>query len=150
MSVTFSCPAAPTRQVPCEWCARYAVESPEYLVDGKCDKYCTGMQTEYTSPLVNLSGYNAAHIQRLLGLPRDEYGSLPVSEVPDVLRRILRVLNVDQDRAGLVEDSGEERGALGARMVSFGNTDEDTTRRLTSMRTLLIYAVEHGFDVAWE
>jgi len=143
------CPDAGSHEVPCEFCARYRVESPEYLVDGKCDRYCTGFQTEYHSPLVSLSGYNTAVILGMLGLPVEEYGSIPVAEVPEVLRRVIRALNVERVRAPAIEEPFEERGALGCRAVGFGNTDEDTVRRLTSMQTLLVFAAKNGFEVVW-
>lgn len=149
MSSTFMCPEAGSREVPCEFCARYKAEMPEYLVDGKCDRYCTGTQTEYLGPQVNLSGYNTSSILRMLDLPDEEYGSIPATEVPEVLRRVIRALNVTSKRAHTVEEAFEERGALGARMVSFGNTDEDTVRRLTSMQNLLVYAADNGFEVVW-
>lgn len=143
------CPEAGSREVPCEFCARYRAESPEYLVDGKCDPYCTGFQTEYNGPQVNLSGYNTVLVLRMLDLPSEEYGSIPAAEVPKVLRRVIRALNVSRAREHTVEEAFEERGALGARMVSFGNTDEDTVRRLTSMQTLLVYAADNGYEVVW-
>lgn len=149
MSSTFMCPEAGSREVPCEFCARYAAESPEYLVDGKCDAYCTGVQTEYNGPQVNLSGYNTVIVLRMLGLPDEEYGSIPAAEVPDALRRVLRALNVDRVRAPAIEEPSEERGALGCRAVGFGNTDEDTVRRLTALQTLFVYAADNGFEVVW-
>jgi hypothetical protein len=147
------CPEAGSREVPCEFCARYAAESPEYLVDVngtlRCDPYCTGFQTEYNGPQVNLSGYNTAQVLRMLDIPAEEYGSIPAAEVPEVLRRVIRALNVTRVREHTIEEAFEERGALGCRAVGFGNTDEDTVRRLTSLQTLLVYAADHGFEVVW-
>lgn len=164
MSVTFSCPQAPskTERVPCD--------SPSYGLTCTAEERCgyceDGMMWSRTceAPEVNFANGNAAGILNLLGMSWEPFGDIPANDVPVVLRRILRVLNVESDRAHLVsestdgfafeepilvEDDGVTRITRGCRVIRCGNTDEQTTRRLLGLQDLLVYAADRGFSVSW-
>ena len=52
--------------------------------------------------------------------------------------------------AVVVDDNGMQRiERRGPRVVSFGNTDEQTMRRLGNLTELAQYASEHGFEISW-
>ena len=164
MSVTFVCPDAPRKEVPCEWCERYRAESPELLVDGKCDRYCRGVEQVSDAPEINLSNASAGDILDLLelGNPAEPWGELAVEDIPVILQRIMRILarsesrkhllaegSVSQEpRMGINED-GLPAIELGPKVIYGGVADEQIVRRVTSIRTLLVWAAEHNHKVSW-
>lgn len=163
--MTFCCWEAPRKVVPCGYCEYYRSTSPDDLVDGKCDRYCPGTEEVSEAPELNLSNVSAYSILRLLGLPPEDGGTIQAHEVPDVLRRVIRALNVDADRAGLVREGFDERAhapriehdkttglptiSTGCRSVSFGTTDEQTVRWLTVLQEILTYAADRELPVGW-
>jgi len=161
MSINFSAAGAPSRQVPCDFC-KWAVEDGTDR-DGRCDATCPGTMTEYDSPIINMSGDNAWDLMPLMGLTPAEYGSVEAAEVPNLLRRIIGLLNRESARQPLLREAGEEQGVRVtvndetglstiepmARLISLGNTDVQTVRRLENMRDLCVYAVDHGLPIAW-
>lgn len=155
MSVTFGCREAPKEKLPCRWCGEGGewLDRPEDLTpEGRCDRWCKGFVMESTAPEVNWSSSNAGPIIRLLGLPSDEegpWGELKVEEIPGVLQRIMVVLAKSREREHMIEEPSETRGARGARVIEFGNTDVSTVNRLRALRTLLSWAHERGFGVNW-
>lgn len=165
MSMTFCCWEAPRKVVPCWYCEHYKSTSPDLLVDGKCDRFCPGTEEVSEAPELNLSNDSALGILGLLGLPRQDGGTVEAQEVPDVLRKVIRALNVEADRQGLVREGYDERAhearierdaetglptiSTGCRVVSFGTTDEQTVRQLTVLRELLVYAADRGLPVGW-
>lgn len=98
MSTTFTCPEAPStsRRAPCT--------SPELGLTCTADERCgycdEGWEEQYMTeaPECNFSEDNARALLALLGIQWDAHGQIPAHEVPVVLRRILRVTNVDGDR----------------------------------------------------
>ena len=146
MSVTFTCEDAPTAQVPCPYCAS---TPSDRLVNGRCDKLCRGTMRQSEAPEVNFSNGNAFGLLGVIELPVREYGKVAADDVPAVLRRVLRALNVDARRTPLDEAPRDERGEGGCRIVSFGTSDADTIRRLTALQALLVYAADHHFSVSW-
>ena len=153
MSVTFWCPDAPRRQIPCKSC----------LAAGeRCDPYCLGFTVESEAPEVNFANGNAAAILELLG-----YCSAPGGEVPDTAvfrRRIVRARNIDRSHlehegyelpgghgvAVVRDEDGIDRiQPMGCRVVSFGNTDEQTLRRLEALDRLAAFAQEHKLEIVW-
>jgi hypothetical protein len=166
MSVTFQCLDAPRQQVPCPFCDEPWADYPEGNgKGGRCDAYCTGSTDESRAPEVNLSSVNAQDILGLLGWNTREDvwgGSCSGGEMR---QRIFKARNAD--RKDLVKDGYElgpghagtavvkdEDGMTrierrGPRVISFGNTDEQTLRRLASLEALAVYAQEHGFEISW-
>lgn len=148
------------------------VEDPEALSEEdwsrvQCDPWCRGTETVWPEGCeANFANTNAAGILRLLDLPCEDglCGSIEADEIPAVLQRILVVMNRRGARAPLDRDAadfraparvvtdpetGLDRIATGPRVVSFGNTDADTMRRLDDLRTLFVKAREHGSSVTW-
>jgi hypothetical protein len=99
MSVTFFVPAAPTREIPCEYCisarkdAEMSGEHYGYVhPDGSitCEGYCTGRVRESDAGEVNVANANARVYLRILGLdPDDLHGTIEANALPALLRRIL-------------------------------------------------------------
>jgi len=168
MSVTFWCPNAPSKRerVPCDSQENYGLTcTPEdrcgYCDDGWLDERTTDC------PEVNWSNQNAGDVLRLLGLynPEGLWGEMAVAEIPAVLQRILLVSNKASSRQHLVRETTDTQNVrtriavgddglptittTGPRVIDFGNTDDQTLRRLGQLRTLLVWAEEHGFDVSW-
>jgi hypothetical protein len=166
MSVTFQCFDAPRKQVPCRFCDEPWADFPEGNgKGGKCDAYCTGFEEVSEAPEVNLSSVNAEGILHLLGWTEREDiwgGSCSGGEMR---QRIFRARNVGREH--LVEEPFDLPGGhagvetevvgnnvvrvqrMGCRVISGGNTDEQTLRRLASLEALAVYAQEHGFEISW-
>lgn len=165
MSITFTCPEAPRHEVECPFCVeareRGWVESHE-----NCDPYCSGTSRESEAPEVNFANGNAMDLCRLLNLSTECWGEVSAEELPALQRRLIQALNVDSHRSHLVIDGYElEPGHAGTaivhedglarierrgpRVVSFGNTDDQTIRRLSALQTLVTFATENNFPITW-
>jgi len=163
MSVTFICSEAPRETIPCWMCAD--VREWEKDPNARHSPRCDGTMDESTAPEVNFSNGNAANVLRLLGLynPEGPWGALTVEEIPAVLQRCMVVLSRGSERTHLIESAHEEGGQrrmvvnddgmpeirTGCRVIHCGNTDEQTTRRITAVQTLLAWAHERGFGISW-
>jgi len=132
----------------------------------RCDPWCSGEVRAWPEDCeVNFANGNARGVLGLLGLPTDDLlGSVEADEIPAILQRILVASNRRDARAHLDTDPEDSRGATrvetdpetglprittGPRVIGFGNTDEDTLRRLSALRTLFVKAREHGSGVSW-
>ena len=170
MSVTFTCMDAPRDKVPCdicrmerESCEQFGEEIPWNGKGGCCTPWCDGTHMQTQSPEPNFGNGNARNVLRLLGLDTDElYGSC---DAATMLRAIMKARNSDRSSAVeapfelepghagtavVVDDNGMQRiERRGPRVVSFGNTDEQTMRRLGNLTELAQYASEHGFEISW-
>jgi len=164
MSVTFWCPDAPRKQVPCRFCIEWRekgwVEPHE-----NCDQFCNGTTEESEAPEINLSNGDVGAILRLLGwTDQDDY--LGGECDPATLRqRVFRASNGDvgaataepyelePGHAGVAvvkdEDGIDRIERRGPRVISFGYTDEQVRDRLERLDTLARWAQEHGHQVAW-
>lgn len=166
MSVTFQCPDAPRRQVPCQFCQEAWADFPEGNgLGGKCDRFCTGTTEESSAPEVNFANGNAIGILALLGWTDSEDYLGGSCDAVTMRRRIMRARNTD--RSDLVVEPSETPGGhagtqviegedglptiqrMGASTISFGNTDEQTLRRLASLEALAIWAQENGLEISW-
>lgn len=137
MSVTFWCPDAPRKRVPCPYCR----------AEGKrCDAYCNGYDEVSEAPEVNLSNSHAARQLVMLGRDLDLIGVIPASELPAVIRTAIRALATNAAEAH-VEPPLIETGGEGAR-IFYGGMDPD---RLTSaqqrLMQLFAWAADHGYPV---
>lgn len=162
MSVTFRCPDAPRKQVPCQFCEP-ARERGYATPEGRCDEICTGFEMESEAPEANFANANAAGLLALLGFDsHDLYGEC---DAATMRQRILRARN--GDRSALVSEAKTIPGGYGGtrvvegedglptiqRMgptVHFGgNTDERTLERLASLEALALWAQEHNMQIHW-
>jgi hypothetical protein len=163
MSVTFCCMDAPRKQVPCQFCDEPWADFPEGNgKGGKCDAYCTGFTSESVAPEVNFANGNAIALLRLLGwTDEDDYLS-GSCDGATMRQRILKARNGNRDSAvreayeqkpkhTIVKD---ERGLLriersGPRIISFGNTDEQTLQRLAWLEALAVWAQDNEHEISW-
>ena len=148
------------------------IADPSTLTDDEwarvtCDPWCRGEHEESVAPEVNLANVSARGVLALLGLDaHDLCGRLAPEEIPAVMQRLLIVTHRADERAHLERDAFDGRAfdtprvvtdpdtgldtiSRGCRVIDCGNTDEQTMRRLNSMRALLAYAQEHGCEVTW-
>jgi hypothetical protein len=160
MSVTFWCPEAPTKTIACEWCVRYAAEEPKMLhSNGRCDPTCPGVEEVSEAPECNFGNSTALAVTNLLGL--DQWGGLELDEMPAVMQRIMVATNSDSARNHLVTEGSDTQETrmtevdgmptikTGPRVITFGNTDESTQRRLQGIQKLLTWAMKNGHPVTW-
>ena len=163
MSVTFWCPEAPRKQVPCRFCTEEWAEFPEGNgKGGKCDRFCTGFEEASEAPEANFGNTTTVGLLGLLGFDSSNlFGSC---DGATLRQRLFRARN--SSRSHLVENAYDHAGGdagvrvshegnvarverMGARVVSFGNTDEETLRRLTYLEALAVYAQDNGFEISW-
>lgn len=160
MSVTLTITNGPEITKPCLSCedARfYGEATPE----GRCCASCSGTEVHPVHQ-VNFSNHNAKAVLGLLGFKGDAriMGSLSCKEIPALRRKVVEAMNGDLSDlteepyripggwAGTrIEQGGIQR--MGAEVVFFGNTDEDTLRRLTLIDGLLSAAQKLGLGVSW-
>jgi len=118
------------------------------------------------SPQVNIANINASVVLDLLGLdPVDLYDRVEHANLADLRRRTIRALNGDRSsavvdgfelppgHAGVVvvhnQDGAVRIERRGCRLVVGGCTEEQVVRRLRDLLALVVWAQEHGCDVAW-
>jgi len=169
MGVQVSVKGAPTEVRVCEWCAdlrtrRHDVPAVDGAwlrsVDGDlskvtesqwlratCDPWCSSMRTVTLAPEVGWANANARQVLAALGLEMD--GEISHEDIPDMLQKILRVLNIDQIVGRMVRAPSEELGALGCKVIDFGSDTDSFRTRLNDFRNLLIHAHFRGLSVTW-
>ena len=150
MSVTFSCPDAPTTSHPCEWCedtrrwhaeglcshmwphldgatirdeARIAAFTPAEMARLTCSPHCNGNQETSLAPEANFANASARGVLALMGQDSDDlWGGLEPVEIPAVMQRLMVAVNRDDTRSHLVREGMDGRAFDKARMI----TDPDT------------------------
>lgn len=145
MSVTFSCPNAPMTDV------SEACNTLDCVFGNRCP-YCDDGVVKYrtsSAPSCNFANGNAAAILKLVGLKVDSWGDIDVSVVPMVRTTILGLLNSERSRRHLVREPQTSQAPGHAKLIDFGNGDDQTMRRLMDLDALLAYAEEHGYTVSW-
>src|SRR3989338_4558037 len=113
MSMTFWCPDASCKSVPCEFCADWLARG--WIAEGeRCDKFCTGSTEVSEAPEVNMSNTSAAGVLFLLGFQGDECecGSCDGA----TMRRLLLARNRDRS-AFVAEPVLIPGGQAGTRVV---------------------------------
>jgi hypothetical protein len=158
MSVTFFVPAAPTREIPCEYCisarkdAEMSGEHYGYVhPDGSitCEGYCTGRVRESDAGEVNVANANARVYLRILGLdPDDLHGTIEANALPALLQRILVFRARGEAERHAIESFAELNGP-GPKIYNFGLTEDQIDRVLSRLQELFAYAVDAGFDVSY-
>ena len=166
MSVTFSCPGAPTVTVPCQWCV-VAQDRNEATPEGRCDKWCEGFTRESVAPTCNFANASIRALAPLLGIDaHDLCGDIEHIHLGSFRQRILLAKNSATTRQPLVQAGYEIEGGhagmavvnvngiptfqkMGAHVVNFGNTDDQTIGRLNALDRLASWAQDNGFGLSW-
>ncbi|MBR8030062.1 hypothetical protein KDX27_34800 [Burkholderia cenocepacia] len=146
MSITFWAPDAPTRTV---------IHRPEGY-----EEY-----TEEVSvlPEIKLVDSNAFAMLEAFGLAPDQCGSWSASELPEMLRRAVKVANLQSLRELATSETLDTQGAMrvldrsggvvsigrGPRMVSLGRTDDYIRRVALRFVDLFQQAQAGGYQVSW-
>lgn len=167
MCVTFRCPGAPSKQIPCQFCDESWAEFPEGNgKGGKCDRLCTGFETQSDAPEADFAEGNAVAILRLLGFDTSDVSCLyGECDAGTMRQRIMRARSTD--RSALVREVHTEAGGYaGTKVVEgedglptiqrmgptthfSGNTDERTLERLASLEALALWAQAHNMQIHW-
>lgn len=131
--------------------------------------YCDGKKkiTDWVtdSPHLNVANANAhSIITDLLGLEFDYAGVIKSKDLPEVRRRIIKVLNSDKERSKMHKPDTEHKpemgvkgkkdnvvsiGRTGPRIHEFGRTDEQVLRYAKKMLEIVEYAMKHNLMVSW-
>ena len=100
---------------------------------------------ESEAPSINMANANWRDITELLGLGREEGGSIAPSDAPTILRRALNAVNVSGHAARFARDEVVEQG----RLFTMATSPESVRRRLMGVIEVLKYATEHNQEVVW-
>ena len=164
MSTTFTCPEAPYKTQPCQFCQDWRERG--WIEEGEhCDEHCDGTEEVPTAPNVEVGYGIVPGLLRVLGWS-DPDTYLGGSCSPGELRqRILRARNRDLSvlvedpyelapgHAGMaigVNDQGVTRLERRGPRVIFQGVDEDRIHRyLDGLEALAIWAQERGFQISW-
>jgi hypothetical protein len=138
MSITFTCPEAPVRKVPC----KHVEDCKETGVP--CRPDCDGTTEESEAPECNFANDNALDIMRLVDLPIDYFGEIKVKDIPKLQRALLVTINQPSKRKHLIREPYASN-----HYIDCGNTDEWTLVRLHALRALATYAQEHHLRIVW-
>ena len=169
MSITFTCFAAPRTTVPCEFCAKekvWADEAGETVFTndkgGHCSPWCDGTEEVSEAPEANFANGNARSLLNLLGFDSEDLcGS---ADGATLRQRIFKARNAD--RSSLVEAPYHQKGGhagvevthegnvarvqrMGAAVAYFGNTDEQTLRRLANLESIAVWAQDRNLEISW-
>lgn len=99
-----------------------------------------------TAQAINLANSNACALLALAGLPATSFGELDPTELPAVIRRLLRAANSRRSQMGAVtEDVSSESG----RWVESGRSQAYVEQRVMDLLTLCREAQVHGCRVVW-
>lgn len=158
MSVTFFVPAAPTREIPCEYCIsarkdaemngdHYGYVHPDGTIT--CEGYCNGFVRESEAGEVNVANANARVYLHILGLDSDDLaGTIEANALPALLQKILVFRARGEAERHAIEPSAELNGP-GPKIYNFGLSEAQIDRVLSSFQELFAYAVDAGFDVSY-
>lgn len=131
--------------------------------DLPCER-CEGLgkhdEIDYNFPNLNVANSNAFHIADMLGLEPDYTGWIPLEEIPNVLRRLIRLKNgeVADWTKSLSDERGETKvdytGAVpriqgGARMIGGEITFAQVERYIDRLMDICKWAQDHGCGVSW-
>lgn len=146
MSITFWAPDAPTRTV---------IHRP--------DGYEEYTEEVSVLPEIKLVDSNAFAMLEAFGLAPDQCGSWSASELPEMLRRAVKVANLQSLRELATSETLYTQGAMraldrsggvvsigrGPRMVSLGRTDDYIRRVALRFVDLFQQAQAGGYQVSW-
>lgn len=94
---------------------------------------------------MNVANGSAASLLEMVGLdPTQPCGQLTVAEIPEVMRRAIRVLNSARDRKAFHRESYQE-----GNLFSCGIDDDRVQRWLRGFIQVLRDAQDHNQDVVW-
>ena len=135
---------------PCRWCKG----------SGKTKEFVT------TAPEMNVANRNASVILDLLGLPNEDSGTIYHEDLPELRRKIIRLINSDAAEKSAIApttDRGELRrqkvtgddgvtsivATRGPTMMDGGLKVQQVEGYLTRLLNMVTYAQEHGYNLGW-
>jgi|10_taG_2_1085330.scaffolds.fasta_scaffold103340_2 hypothetical protein len=143
MSITFWCPDAPTRTLPCRACVLLEKRGTE----------CNRCETISEGPSANFSNENGEALLKALGLSLRPGGVIYPKDIPQLLQRLLVLLNSEDNRKHLmrapISRPARISSPYGCEYLGMGTGDTQVVRRLKEIREILIYASENAHTVHW-
>lgn len=100
-------------------------------------------------PEANFSNTNAFEVLRALGLPLGYAGTVALTGLPLIRRRLLVALNSESVPGRIAHSGRVEVGANGARMVDCSGDPDSLRRRLESVDRVLAAAQAEGLGITW-
>lgn len=157
--MTLWIPDAPRVQirVPCtcsQFAPGYCEEPPPWDVLTEYARedcpFCEGKgwyeSTDSTAPSFNLSNASMRDMLEALGLPPDDSGHIDVGDLPAVLRRAIKVMNVGREAEAATRETEVFEGG---RFISFGLTESDVRYAMGRILEVLKYGNDHKQTVVW-
>jgi len=136
--------------------------SCDYCPEAKCspgnpdpehaDPWCTGSIREPGVPTCNFANGNATALLRLIGVKSPgPCGEITGALVPEIQRGVIAARNSRKRRLPHDADAYDVGGpGTGhCRVISFGNTDDQTMRRLDYFQEFLDYCKAQGCGFYW-
>ena len=133
---------------------------------GLCNGTGKDERNESEAPSMNVSNANASVILNMLGIEFDYGGSIPVSIIPGIKRRLIKLKNqgidqytrdttVSQTDHGMKKTKDHESGittiapSKGPTMIDVGLSASQIESYVERIMPILDYAQEHNMDVGW-
>lgn len=113
------------------------------------------------SPELNVANRNARILQGALRLPEEESGHIDNKDLPELKRRIIKLMNSDTSDYAFdtyaekptIRTSKEKgnvtRISRGPTIYQMGFSQEQLDRYLKSLLEIIRYAQKHGYDLSW-
>lgn len=111
------------------------------------------------SPQMNIALGNAGDVLNYLELPLEEHGYIPPEELPDLRRKLVKLLNdpsvltKDTEQSGgetTVDRSGDiPRITKTATMYDIGRDEQQIIHYAERMLEIIKWSMERGYGVSW-
>lgn len=115
-------------------------------------------------PQLRVSNDNAhAIVTDVLGQEFDYVGMIGKKELPNLRRKLIKMKNMESERASVRSDPSDERGPMrrtggegnvarigsGPRMIGPGRTDQRVLQYVDRLLDIVEYAMHHGIVLSW-
>lgn len=116
-------------------------------------------------PELNVSNSNAqAIIEQIFGMPYDDAGMVEPKDLPQLKRRLIRMKNIEGERAGLeqapktsggqmahyVDDEGVSRIGRSGQITHMGRSAEQVMRYVDELLRMIDYAQQNNIFISWD
>jgi len=151
------------KQIECQVCdgLGHEVYQGQKYTCRMCDGAGHYKETVSLAPELSVSNSNGYAIQEMLGLEPDYSGFIPHDQIPEMIRRLVRLKNTSIDR--YTEQPEVYRGAMRVRgqdqnithvgsghtMYSGGRSSEQVNRYIDELLQILQFAQKNNAVVSW-
>lgn len=157
-------PPGSKQQVECYYCDGSGKDTRTFSDTYPCQACAgTGKREEWVSdgPEMNVSNSNGFEIQRMMGIEPDYGGSVSLEDLPDLMRRLIRLKNGDTSAhtrepttsKGTMKKTGSDGNVTsigrGATMIDLGRSQEQIDRYVNSLIPLVKWCIDNKYDLSW-